>query len=500
MRRDVFIDNDSGALSVIAHDALDAIIADQRGDDFRFVSSYKALLLELYGDDAMPVRIVVDEPLQRDEQEQWLARASWRIDSADGKLLVMGGFDPDVMGWWKDETGGTADGRGVAIAEVPNGSLRVDVYAHAGSMNGRHILSEHYGTPGAAFRESHPGRAFPLWLAKILAFSDEEDRDSIDTDSGAAIGFLVHVQRLSSPIGEPPASGWFPIEEGRRIPGIFPLGLTSSVPDPDIDAFRDRLLGITRRTAPPPIVTQKTEVISTWDGDALEPIRGNTAAASVALTDAYWLHWMAALTADSPPSFEIWISPAGDWAGPAATPEFGVASKAGATIAIGPSPTNGGWALMWAARSAAAALATVPDGSTIELATAARSDDSEADVVNPEIGRARYRGVVSQGRWALREASPAIGHDTLTDALAFMHALTINSELLVRSAAEREALEDEAASSFVDAAAMTWNGDAMRLKDETDERMLLMLASPVFRVRFGKQWACDNDDEDEDDD
>jgi hypothetical protein len=55
------------------------------------------------GDDSLPVRIVVDEQLQPDEEEQWLARASWRIDSADGKLLVMGGFDPDVMGWWKDE-------------------------------------------------------------------------------------------------------------------------------------------------------------------------------------------------------------------------------------------------------------------------------------------------------------------------------------------------------------------------------------------------------------
>ena len=105
MRRDVYIENDSGGLSVIAAAAADAIIADERSDDLGFVEGHQALLLELYGDDSMPVRIVVDEPLAPDEEAQWLARATWRIDAPDGRLLVMGGFDPDVLGWWRDEAG-----------------------------------------------------------------------------------------------------------------------------------------------------------------------------------------------------------------------------------------------------------------------------------------------------------------------------------------------------------------------------------------------------------
>ena len=88
MRRDVYIENDSGGFSVLAADAVDAIIEDQRSDDFQFVTGYKTLLLELYGDDSLPVRIVVDEPLTVDEQAQWLARASWRIDTSDGRMLV----------------------------------------------------------------------------------------------------------------------------------------------------------------------------------------------------------------------------------------------------------------------------------------------------------------------------------------------------------------------------------------------------------------------------
>ena len=41
MRRDVYIENDSGGFSVLAADAVDDIIADARSDDFRFVANHK---------------------------------------------------------------------------------------------------------------------------------------------------------------------------------------------------------------------------------------------------------------------------------------------------------------------------------------------------------------------------------------------------------------------------------------------------------------------------
>src|SRR6476661_8976129 len=113
MRRDVYIENDSGGFSVLAADAVEAIIEDRRSDDFQFVAGHKAMLLELYGDDSLPVRIVVDEPLTADEEAEWLARASWRIDTSDGHMLVMGGFDPDVLSWWNEDRDERGDGRGI---------------------------------------------------------------------------------------------------------------------------------------------------------------------------------------------------------------------------------------------------------------------------------------------------------------------------------------------------------------------------------------------------
>ena len=351
MRRDVFIQNDSGGFSVVAGDAVDDIIEDGRADDMRFVTGHKALLLELYGDDSMPVRVVVDEPLGPEEEAQWLARASWRIDTSDGRLLLMGGFDPDVLADWKDrDSRGDDLGDAVAAVMAQPGSWRVDVYAHVGSMNGRQILSEAGDAPGAAFRRSHPGQAMPLWLARMLEFSGEEDpgfedawreakasletgRLAIDTDSGDAIGFLVHFTRSTDPPGNPPEGGWFARDANARVPEVFPFGLASEVPDPELRSFCEKLLGREAAVPERPPADTVVEIIETWPGDLLQKIDGGGVALDLA--ELYLLYWITAMTSESPPRFELWVEPASAWTPPAATPDFAVASKAGGIMICG---------------------------------------------------------------------------------------------------------------------------------------------------------------------
>jgi hypothetical protein len=508
MRRDVYIENDSGGLSVIAGDAVDAIIADQRSDDLHFVKGYKALLLELYGDDSMPIRFVIDEPLRPDEEQQWLARATWRIDSTDGRLLVTGGFDPDMLAWWKEETGGQSDGRGVAIASVPRGPLRVDLYAHTGSMNGREVLCEAREKPGKAFRRSHPGRPFPLWLANMLDCAGEDDpgheqawnkvRDSvasgalaIEADGKAAIGFLVHVQPGDFDPGDAPDSGWFERDLNARVPKVFPVGLETDVTDGNIEIFRDGLLGRSAPEPEMPIVTDTVAITEGWTGDPLTPIRDNTPIISVAPGDASWLYWMAALTADSSPRFEYRLTPKGPWTPPDATPHF-AAIETGSVIALRPSSQMGGWGLWHGAQHASAVLAGVPEGSSLELrmAPAERNDGEEVD---PAIARARYRGVIRNGRLELTDASPAVDRATLADALAFVGELVTHQRIRVRGDAEREILEQNIMIFAAGDDTVIWDGDTARLF-EHDERTLVMLASPVFRSRFGGQWKCEEEE------
>ena len=503
MRRDVFIDNDSGGFSVLAADAVDAIIEDDRSDDLRFVTEHKVLLLELYGDDSMPVRIVVDEPLRADEEAQWLARASWQIDTSDGRMLVMGGFDPDVLSSWKDDADGDGDGRGVAAFSAAPGRWRVDVYAHAGSMNGRAILSEVDEKPGSAFRRSHPGRAMPLWLARMLEFSGEDDPGfeelwqdlpasiasgalAVDTAAADTIGFLVHVTRTNGAVTNPPEDGWFSRTTGARAPATFPIGLASEAPDHGLHHFRDRLLG--RRAPAPelPVAGEVVGIIESWTGDTLKPVDGG--AVTIAPNELFLLHWMAALTTDSPPRFELFIEPKGEWTAPAPTPEFGVISKGRGVTAIGPARGSRGWQIWWAARDVATTIAGIPDGSTIDLATAPRLDDDPD--LDPSAGRELYSGKTLGGLWHITEASPRISRDTLEQALTFARDVAMRGRLTVQRGAEREAFDSVAEMFSAEEGSLVWEGDVVRLA-EADERMLLLLASPVFRVRFASQWPMD---------
>lgn len=491
MRRDVFIDNDSGGFSVLAGDAVDAIIEDQRSDDMQFVTGFKALLLELYGDDSMPVRIVVDEPLRKNEEEQWLARASWRIDAADGRLIVMGGFDPDVLASWKDD-GAADDGRGVAVTDVPKGPLRVDVYAHVGSMNGRQILSEGETKPLIAFRESHPGQPIPLWLARLLEFSDDHDPTlPIDTDSPSVIGFLVHVRAGDHDPGDAPDGGWFARDLNARIPATFPIGIGSLVDDPQIESQRQRLLGKEDEPSEAAAAVAETiEIIERWTGDPLKKIRDNTPPIAISAGDAFWLYWMAAMTAESPPGFEFLLGPYGRWQRPEPTPDYGVIPQ-GVFTSLRPSAEMGGWGLWRGAKAAAALLPTLPEGSKIDIAMAPR-ERNDGGEVDDDIGRAIYEGVIKSGTLELIEASPEIDRATLADALDFVREVVTADRIRVRGKAERQAFDEIAAIYVPEEDRLIWEGDTVRLY-APDERELLLLASAVFRARFGKQWKCDHD-------
>ena len=512
MRRDVYIDNDSGGFSVIAAEAADAIIEDDRSDDVQFASAHQVLLQMLYGDDAMPVRIVVDEPLTAEEQAQWLARTTARIDTSDGRLLVMGGFDPWVLSTWKEEHGPDEDGRGVAVVSAAPGSWRVDLYAHAGSMNGRNVLFECGEPPGAFFRRCHPGRTFPVWLAKMLEHSGEDDPGfedvwsdvaasredghlDVDTSSASAIGMLVHVTRLEEALPDACDGGWYSYDDGTRVPEVFPLGLAAAVPDPDLEAFLDRLLRRPKPVAEIPIATELVSVLDAWTGDPPAPLAGGEVALPRAA--AFLLYWMAGFSADSSPRYEVRVTPNGPWTPPPSTPEYAVVARGDGSIAIGPPTNTGGWFTWWSVRKAVGDIVGLPDGSTLCLAMA--SDPGESTSDDPGVGCALYRGVDHEGMWRIAESSPALTREALVDALAFAREIVEHGRIPVRSAEERRVFDANAEASAIVLGAVVWDGDRARL-EEPEERGHLMLATPVFRVRYAAQWACDPVDQDEDDD
>jgi len=84
---------------------------------------------------------------------------------------------------------------------------------------------------------------------------------AVDTDGADPIGFLVHVTRFDGRALSEPESGWFDRDANARVPDVFPVGLPSTAPDPNLTSFRNDLLG--RRPPEPerPIADRVVEVI-----------------------------------------------------------------------------------------------------------------------------------------------------------------------------------------------------------------------------------------------
>ena len=319
---------------------------------------------------------------------------------------------------------------------------------------------------------------------------------AVDVEGADPVGFLVHVTPFPGAKLDEPEAGWFDRDASARVPEVFPIGLASTATDPNLTSFRNDVLG--RRPPEPerPIADKVVEIIEVWSGDALKPVDGG--AVGMVPNEIYLLHWMAALTADSPPRFEILVEPKGDWTPPAATPDYAVVPKGRSMTALGPVQNTGGWHVWWTARDVAAALGEIPEGSSIDVAMAPRLDyDPELD---PAIGRALYSGTVKGGVFEITHASPRITRETLASALAFVRDLAVDGRLAVRDGAERDAFDQAAKMYGPIVGPLVWEGDVVRL-EEPDVRSLLMLASGVFRTRFGNHWPVDvEDDEDEGDD
>ena len=240
-RRNVYVQNDSGGFSIVPSAAVDRIIEADRNDDLSIVVDHQAILISLYGDDSFPARVLVGGSLTVDEDAEWIARATWKLNVPCGKVLLCGGFDPRALAAWRDH-GNDWDGT-VQPLEVPPGKYLVDVYTYRQTINGR-FLDESWPVPlGKWFRREHADKPYPAWLVEELFISPELDpgheefwstspdeirtKISVDDTLEYTIGYLVHLRPWDpgAKLSKLPGDGWFEAESGARVPARCPLGL-----------------------------------------------------------------------------------------------------------------------------------------------------------------------------------------------------------------------------------------------------------------------------------
>lgn len=248
MRRDHYLVNDAGSWSVVAADAVDRIIADNREQDLPFVQAHEVALWMIEGDDYSVVRVVLDEPLTPIEEAEWIARARWCLETQGQPMLLCGGFDPDCLADWQDLDDVQGETDTVKPIAVPAGKYQVSLYTYLHSMNGAvwlnsSIVESPFPVLSEWFRRDHGDRALPSWAIPLLNHGNLPQEDpwmpigeavksgkvTVDRDQLYWISYLVQILPWQDgmAVDSPDEEGWFDTRTGLRVPDRCPLGIAT---------------------------------------------------------------------------------------------------------------------------------------------------------------------------------------------------------------------------------------------------------------------------------
>src|SRR5262249_46652661 len=127
------------------------------------------LPFELVQDDPFIMRVVLDEPLNGQEQDEWVAVTRHKLRIPDGRLVVIGG-GPEYL-WYKDMEDF------IRFLDVPAGDYLAEVYSYYHGVNGSFCLDKVKPREpiGTYFRRTRPGQPFPLWLRNECVDDPEAD-------------------------------------------------------------------------------------------------------------------------------------------------------------------------------------------------------------------------------------------------------------------------------------------------------------------------------------
>jgi hypothetical protein len=244
-RVDFTIYNEATAFSITSVSAVKKIISQNLwGNMKRLFENGLAIGIQLYQDDEFNVRIVVNDEL-KNEEKQWLACVTGQLNIPCGKPMVCGGFDKDVLLEFYE----AGKSEYVASINISPGEYRVNIYTYLNSINGEGCLPEDMKL-GAWFRQSHPGKPFPLWMAERLEAEPEGDPDyedvwensktsvqngtlSVDENESALIDFLIQLRPVAkevvlSSVDNEAERGFFLPTAGLRKLDRCPLGVFST--------------------------------------------------------------------------------------------------------------------------------------------------------------------------------------------------------------------------------------------------------------------------------
>lgn len=475
MRADLYLYNEATAWVVAAEDLAGHAPGKLTSSEEAWEKGMREgafLPIHLVQDDSQIIRVVIDEPLHPQEEEEWVGVVESALNLRCGRVVLAAGTpyldDPDDE--WLSEN------HAIHTFDLPPGKYRVRIYTHLPGTNGDYGLGLEEGELTKYWKSTRPGEPIPTWISY---FDDDMFEEEEGDESPPCIGFLVHLERFDGPISMPKLDEGYPeIDAGKRRPTLCPRGITAG---PEILGYTDREEGDSEPIEPYPA----GELASTL---RMEPLEGGPV--SVPCRDMRWPFCLAWMCSDgATPEIRVRY--------PGAIPPIDFPTPPNVAIEEGESFRQFGFGesgMKWAhwndIKQLCLSLGSTPDESRIELDVVC--PDDEDDEPTPGPGWHRYSGMVKDGLWHIDSAYPRIDAATLRRAFELIGQAADREPYTVGEQEAAEVLERAKKDFLLRESKITYSNGILSVEDPD---LHVFLGIKIFAVRFDDVWEMEDEDD-----
>jgi len=476
MRCDVYVPNESDGFVFTSVAMRGRGISPGGRGWTKAVADCELLPLSVESEDAANVRVVVDEPLDAAEQDEWVGVVRSALRVPDGRLALCGG---SVYVLEKERRAEEF----VRTVDIPAGDYRATLCCYASAPNGRACV-ERSGSDeplGAWFRRTRPGQAMPPWLHNFCVNDPSADPGHVKQwkraglkSGGAVVDFLLHLEKTDKVLRSATLNEEGVMEAAEcRKPDAFPMGIATV-----------NLRGGEEQPVP---AAEPVHAVAPAIGGDLAPIAGGPVAVPIAkLARVAQIAWMC--HPYTHPALRITFPGKPKKLGLDAVEDADVAvsgREAQITFIHNSQPADALLPLTQVANQ----LASLPDGVVIELQTSRLKTKSA-------LGTHRYRGPVRDGVWLIESAFPPVDAAALAEAVSLAEALESGRRLLARDEAEAIRIEERVRrvlADYLGANSLQRSGVELSLR-KRDPALFAHVVTRVFWSRYAAIWPLQDAD------
>ncbi len=457
-RLDLELYNEATAFALTSHKFVrsrqqcECVLEDERQWE-QAVKEGRFLPIQLYQDDSFVLRLVRGQ-LRPQEQDEWVGGVQGVLDVPDGELVVTTGMD------FLDDPGQIKDEESSRIISVAAGKYLVTLYSYLSGVNG--LMDLHPIATDkqvlAWFRKTRPGHPVPRWLEVWVG------ETGLMADS-TWVDFLLHLEPCQEGTAPPLLLQDRMLHATqRRRPEIFPLGLPVENP-----------------VRPPKPVSKptppvKVDVLKRVSDITPQPFGGKPVLHPV--KDLWQVYRIPFYCNDSVGCELILEFPNEAQAAAFQPTPNTVLERTRKRLRVGFGHPRGRWDLMKWLQELSTPLATVPDGTHLEMVLADEKDNDE--------GRQRWASTVRAGQWELEATWPQVSPDVVADAVAFCRSLNEKTGAKARDDQEADAVLQRLKGDILfKPGSVLKKGLQLIPKDPL---LLDPLGAHVFEHRYGKAW------------